>query len=122
MKRYQNAFAVSETRCPCLANESADENAGGHDGGAPHDHHGNQNRSHEFEIVMLGEESTVLVEDEEFNHDDAERVLDDECVLDLHELDKVGDADYFDMAAHAVLDEQRTTDVQTDLEKLQSLD
>lgn len=71
---------------------------------------------------MLGEQTAVLVENGEFDHGDAERVLDDESVLNLHELDEVGDADCFDVAAHAVLDEQRITDVQTDLEKLRSLD
>lgn len=32
VKRYQDVFAVSETRRPSLVNEGADENSDGHDG------------------------------------------------------------------------------------------
>lgn len=70
--------------------------------------------------MIFGEETAIFVEDGQFGEGDAERVLDEARVLDLHKLDDVGDADRLDMATNAVLDEQTATDVETDDEELRS--
>lgn len=54
---------------------------------------------------MFGEETTVLVEDGQLDRSDAEGVLDDQGVLELHEFDERGDAEGFDVAADAMLDD-----------------
>lgn len=71
--------------------------------------------------MILGEESAIFVENGQLGEGNANWVLNETRVLDFHKLDEVGDTDGLDVATHAVLDEQRATDIKTDLEELQSL-
>jgi hypothetical protein len=122
---------------PSLVDGCAYEHAGEDDGSAPHDHDGDQDVGHEFEVVVR-EETAVLIENGELGKENTERVLDNTSVLDLQNLGEIGGADFLHGATNAMFNDcmglldrrnmnlldkltQGAADVETDLEELQFL-
>ncbi|KAG9868770.1 hypothetical protein KCU77_g61, partial [Aureobasidium melanogenum] len=81
LRQIQPLYLPQWQQGPCLANGRADKDTGKNNGSTPHDHRSDQNGSHKFEIVVLGEKTAVLVEDGKFDHGNAEWVLNDQPIL-----------------------------------------
>jgi hypothetical protein len=89
---------------PSLVDGCAHENAGEDDSSAPHDHDGDQDVGHKFE-VMVREETAILVENGQLGEEDTERVLDNTSVLDLQNLGEIGGADFLHGATNAMFND-----------------